>query len=1275
MKFLRLCPPATLVVRRILCLLGLSFLLAASALQAQSEISVRFGDEESVTDGVTIVNFGTIWTNGGSAVQTFTVSNPGTAALTLGTVTLGGVHPGEFAILTQPAASVPAGGSTTFRIRFAPTHGGTVVPSGNRSATVSFSTNVTGKNPFNFSLTGFAIYNQTASGAWAPNVERTISTHRPSASTEGYVQVNQVPDAPGALYTPQGALVSVRSYGSADGFKFKASANGQYTFVISFYAQPEDEASSPIATYTYGVTVGPQVTLTSASPADNATAVSVGTNLVLTFSEEVQAGTGNIILRPTGGGADISIPVTGSRVTFNEAIVTINPPNDLAVGTTYDVILGSGVITSLTATSFVGLTTGQLNFTTVSTSTPVRSQDGLGSGVVVAANPLGTAVKMTGYNGWPFTKSTSSSYYGGAFDGQYIWLAPSGGQKIVRFHPVDGTMTRYNAPSETSYSGAVFDGSSIWLVPAEAPVTKVTADGTVTTFPGMPTGFEGGDGASFVGGVFDGTSVWLVPAESNMVVKINPATGAKTGYTSWPAGFTKGSDGFQGGVFDGQSIWLVPYSADRLVKVDKDSGAMTGYNAWPSGFSKSSSAFAGGVFDGQSIWLIPFNADRVIKVDKDTGAMTGYNAWPAGFNKGTLAFSGGAFDGRYLWLTPRSADRVVRVDTTNGTMTGHNNWPAGFTKGTSVFQGGVFDGTDVWLIPGSADRLVKISTDGTSAPPGDTTAPTIVSVTPPSSATYKAGANLDFTVTFSESVTIDTNFGTPQLSLTIGTTPRAASYVAGGAGTTHTFRYAVAAGDSDDDAIHLAGTLSLNGGSIKDAANIVLSPLTFTVPSTTGVKVDGVAPRIASISRKTPTTESTLLTTVKWLVVFSEPVSGLAAEDFATSGTPTGALSVSAASGETVDVTLAGITGTGSVGLGLASGFSIADAAGNALTNTTVQGTNQNTFTITSSDVPPTISVHPQSKTVAGTQSTSLTVTAAGTAPLAYQWFKDDVALDGQIFPTLTLPYVLLKDAGAYKVKVTNSAGHATSNPATLTVAPYILNSSTDRSVGLGGRHRFFVAAEGSGTLAYQWYRGDVALSGATNAEYQIDAVTLADAGSYRVKVTGAGTPVESTPAVLTILPNPIVYRVTTAISGAAGVTGFFTIEGTQPKKLIVAAHGPALTSTTGAIADPQIVVEDATGQSVVTNNDWGSLEDTTFGATYARLGLAPLASGSKDAVVYRSFNAGSYRVRITGVGGATGAVGLVIADADLNPPRASPTWRYAVPFPAARRSRAASPS
>ena len=61
----------------------------------------------------------------------------------------------------------------------------------------------------------------------------------------------------------------------------------------------------------------------------------------------------------------------------------------------------------------------------------------------------------------------------------------------------------------------------------------------------------------------------------------------------------------------------------------------------------------------------------------------------------------------------------------------------------------------------------------------------VSSVSPPANGTYRAGQNLDFTVTYNENVTVT---GTPTIGLTIGAAARSASYVAAGSTATAQIR-------------------------------------------------------------------------------------------------------------------------------------------------------------------------------------------------------------------------------------------------------------------------------------------------------------------------------------------------------------------------------------------------------------------------------------------------------------------------------------------------------
>jgi hypothetical protein len=84
----------------------------------------------------------------------------------------------------------------------------------------------------------------------------------------------------------------------------------------------------------------------------------------------------------------------------------------------------------------------------------------------------------------------------------------------------------------------------------------------------------------------------------------------------------------------------------------------------------------------------------------------------------------------------------------------------------------------------------------------------------------------------------------------------------------------------------------------------------------------------------------------------------------------------------------------------------------------------------------PTVST-PQSLAVGVGAGVSLSVTAGGTAPWAYQWYQGTTLLAGATNPVLNFPSVQTTNQGSYTVVVTNIVGGVTSAPAMLTVLGY----------------------------------------------------------------------------------------------------------------------------------------------------------------------------------------------------------------------------------------------
>jgi hypothetical protein len=93
----------------------------------------------------------------------------------------------------------------------------------------------------------------------------------------------------------------------------------------------------------------------------------------------------------------------------------------------------------------------------------------------------------------------------------------------------------------------------------------------------------------------------------------------------------------------------------------------------------------------------------------------------------------------------------------------------------------------------------------------------------------------------------------------------------------------------------------------------------------------------------------------------------------------------------------------------------------------------------------PYITAQPVNQTATAGQTATFSVTAAGTAPLAYQWQKNGADISGAMAASYTTPVTTTADSGEqFRVAVSNSAGSVTSMPATLTVSAGQVASTVD---------------------------------------------------------------------------------------------------------------------------------------------------------------------------------------------------------------------------------------
>jgi len=193
-----------------------------------------------------------------------------------------------------------------------------------------------------------------------------------------------------------------------------------------------------------------------------------------------------------------------------------------------------------------------------------------------------------------------------------------------------------------------------------------------------------------------------------------------------------------------------------------------------------------------------------------------------------------------------------------------------------------------------------------------------------------------------------------------------------------------------------------------------------------------------------------------------------------------------------------------------------------ALTPTQIQS-EMNT-PINNAAVRPSITTQPQSQSIAAGLTATFSVTATGTAPLAYQWQKNGVAISGASSPSYTTPATTASDSGTqFTVVVSNSLGSVTSSAATLNVgttvvAPSITTQPISQTLTAGQTATFQVGASGTAPLSCQWRKNGTAISGATAASYTTPATTTTDNGAqFTVVVSNTGGSVTSSAATLTV--------------------------------------------------------------------------------------------------------------------------------------------------------------
>jgi hypothetical protein len=170
--------------------------------------------------------------------------------------------------------------------------------------------------------------------------------------------------------------------------------------------------------------------------------------------------------------------------------------------------------------------------------------------------------------------------------------------------------------------------------------------------------------------------------------------------------------------------------------------------------------------------------------------------------------------------------------------------------------------------------------------------------------------------------------------------------------------------------------------------------------------------------------------------------------------------------------------------------------------------------------IAPVIDDQPQGVSIVDGEDFTLSITAHGTIPLAYQWKKGGVVIEGATNSTYSKVCALITDSGSYTCVVTNVVDSITSSAAIVTVAgiaPVIMSMTGPQGnevwQDIGTAFTIILVAAGTEPLSYQWRvdftgtENDDGLGirdivGAIDTVYSVTNAQKTVSGFYSCKVT-----------------------------------------------------------------------------------------------------------------------------------------------------------------------------
>ena len=251
---------------------------------------------------------------------------------------------------------------------------------------------------------------------------------------------------------------------------------------------------------------------------------------------------------------------------------------------------------------------------------------------------------------------------------------------------------------------------------------------------------------------------------------------------------------------------------------------------------------------------------------------------------------------------------------------------------------------------------------------------------------------------------------------------------------------------------------------------------------------------------------------------------------------------------------------------------------------------------------PPAITSQPTNVVALLGSNARFNVTATGTTPLNYQWYKNGLPIQGANLNYIILPAVTLTDAGTFQVVISNAYGQTNSNDAVLKVVTLVSIATQPASltVAQGQDASFRVSVSGSEPYSFQWTKNGATLTGATNSTLQLVNVDYSAQGVYAVRIANPYSQVLSSNATLTVVApvpaNIITQPTNQVVTIGSNATFFANALGTPPLNYQWLKNGTNLVTggriigaTSNALTLASAVVDDAGQYRVSVSNAYGT--------------------------------------------------------------------------------------